>query len=158
MFTEDETTALVDSKRGAVGHFEKSSLNSSKFSHPSSRQLENQKCNMDYSSGKQLIDILILNFKAMFSVLVKVRKEDFCIRLNGKQLMCRDRAANWVSIKIILSWSLLSSTNTFSIRFISVAKKSNKIEECCNSTMSSMVEQCNSVAAEAMSLLCCLRD
>ena len=34
-------------------------------------------------------------------------------------------------------------------------KKSNKIEECCNSTMSSMVELCNSVTAEAMSLLCC---
>ena len=49
---------------------------------------------MDYSSDKQLIDILILNFKAMFSVLVKVRKKDFCVRLNGKQLMCRDRAAN----------------------------------------------------------------
>ena len=51
---------------------------------------------MDYSSDKQLIDTLILTFKAIFSVLVKVRKKDFCVRrrLNGKQLMCRDRAAN----------------------------------------------------------------
>ena len=47
---------------------------------------------MDYSSCQKLIDILALNFKAMFSARVKVRKKDFCIALAEKQQKCRDRA------------------------------------------------------------------
>ena len=46
-------------------------------SYPPLRQ--NQKRTMDYSYYKKLIDVLVLNFKAMFSALVKVRKKDFCI-------------------------------------------------------------------------------
>lgn len=40
---------------------------------------------MDYSSYTRLIDVLVLNFKAMFAALVKVRKMDFCIVLAEKQ-------------------------------------------------------------------------
>ena len=40
---------------------------------------------MDYSSCKELIDVLVLNFKATFSALVKIRKKGFCIVLAGKQ-------------------------------------------------------------------------
>ena len=60
------------------------------FSYRSSRQT--QKCIMDYSSCKKLIDVLVLNFKAMFSAGVKVRKKHFCIVLTGKQQKCHDRA------------------------------------------------------------------
>ena len=38
------------------------------------------------------IDVLVLNFKAMVSARVKVRKKDFCIVLAGKQQKCHDRA------------------------------------------------------------------
>ena len=44
----------------------------SKFLHPSLNQ--NQKCTMDYSSSKKMIDASVLNFKAMFLVQVKVRQ------------------------------------------------------------------------------------
>ena len=47
---------------------------------------------MDYSSCKRLIDVLVLNFKTMFSARVKGRKMDFCIVLAGKQQKCRDTA------------------------------------------------------------------
>ena len=47
---------------------------------------------MDYSSSKNLIDVLVLNYEAMFSARVKVRKKDFCIFLAGKPQKCRDRA------------------------------------------------------------------
>ena len=47
---------------------------------------------MDFSSFNKLIDILVLNFKAMILARVKVRKKDFCIVLAGKQQKCRDRA------------------------------------------------------------------
>ena len=58
----------------------------SKFSYPSYRQ--NQKCTMDYSSCKKIIDVLVLNFKAAFSTLTKVTKKDFCIVLAGKHQKC----------------------------------------------------------------------
>ena len=63
-------------------HFEKFSLNFSKLSYPSLRQSHRFKT--DYSSCKKLIDVVILNFKAMFPAHVKVRKKDFCIVLAGK--------------------------------------------------------------------------
>lgn len=63
-------------------------LNFSKFSYPSLRQNE---CTMDYSSCKELIDVLVLIFKAMFSAREKLENKDFCIVLAGKQ-KCRDRA------------------------------------------------------------------
>ena len=47
---------------------------------------------MDNSSGKKLIDVLVMNFKIMFSAIVKVREKDFFIVSAGKQLKCRDRA------------------------------------------------------------------
>ena len=40
----------------------------------------------------KLIDILVLNFKTMFSAWVNVGKKEFCIVLTGKQQKCRDRA------------------------------------------------------------------
>ena len=40
---------------------------------------QNQKCTMDYSSCKKLIDVLVLNFKTMSLAPVKVIKKDFCI-------------------------------------------------------------------------------
>ena len=43
-----------------------------------------QECTMDYSC-KKLIDVLVLDFKAMFSARVKVSEKDFCIVLAGKQ-------------------------------------------------------------------------
>ena len=47
---------------------------------------------MDYTC-KKLIDLFVLNFKAMSLTQVKVRgKKDFCIFFAGKQLMCCDRA------------------------------------------------------------------
>ena len=67
-------------------HFEKCSLNFSKFSYPSLGQ--NQNCTKDYSSCKKIIDFLVLNFKAIFSALAKVRKKEFCIVLAGKQQKC----------------------------------------------------------------------
>ena len=60
-------------------HFEKLSLNFSKFSYPSYEQ--NQKCAMDYSSCQKLIDVLVLNFKVTFSAHVKVRKKGFLLDL-----------------------------------------------------------------------------
>lgn len=56
-------------------HFEKISLNFSKFSYPSLQQ--HQKCSMDSSSCKTVIDVLVLNLKAMFWALVKVKRKDF---------------------------------------------------------------------------------
>ena len=47
---------------------------------------------MDYSSCKKLIDVLVLNFKIIFSALVKVRGKDLWIVSAGKQQKCRDRA------------------------------------------------------------------
>ena len=64
----------------------------SKFPYLSLRQ--NQKCSGDYSSCKKMIDVLVLNFKAVFSAWVKVRKNDFCIGLTGEQQMCR----HWASL------------------------------------------------------------
>ena len=61
----------------------------SKFSYPSSGQ--NQKCTMGFSSCKNLIALLVLNFKVMFSVQLKVRKIDFFIVLARKQKRYRDR-------------------------------------------------------------------
>ena len=46
---------------------------------------------MDYSC-KKLINVLVLNFKGMFSARVKLIKKDFCIVLAGKQQECRYRA------------------------------------------------------------------
>ena len=68
-----------------------------KFSYPSLEQ--NQNFTMDYSSCKKMIDVLVLNFKAMFSAREKARKKDFCLVLGGKQENCRDRAP----LKV-LSW------------------------------------------------------
>ena len=48
---------------------------------------------MEYSSCEKLIDLLVLNFKAMFLAQVKVRKKDFCMVLAKKLRKCRDRAA-----------------------------------------------------------------
>ena len=82
-------SVVADGKDGDGLHFEKFSFNFSKLSYPSLRQNE---CTMDYSSCRELIDVLVLSFKAMFSARVKVRKKDFCIRLARKQPKCRDRA------------------------------------------------------------------
>ena len=41
---------------------------------------------------KKLIAVLVLNFKAMFSALVKDRKKDFCKVLPGKGRKCCDTA------------------------------------------------------------------
>ena len=65
-------------------------FNFPKFLYPSLRQ--NQKYNMDYSSCKKPFDILAINFKAIFSALMKVKKKDFCIVLAGLQQKCHDRA------------------------------------------------------------------
>lgn len=65
-------------------------LNFSKFTYPSLRQNE---CTMDYSSCKGLIDVLVLNFKAIFSAPEKLKKKDFCTVLAWKQKQeCRGRA------------------------------------------------------------------
>ena len=61
----------------------------SKFSYPSSGQ--NQKCTMGFSSCKKLIALLVLNFKVIFSVQLKVRKIDFFLVLARKQKRYRDR-------------------------------------------------------------------
>ena len=53
---------------------------------------QNQKFTIDYSSCIKLIDVLVLNFKAMFSARVKVRKKGFCIVLAEKQPKCRAKA------------------------------------------------------------------
>ena len=39
-----------------------------------------------------MIDLFVVNFKAMFSAQVKVRKKDFCLVLAVKQQKCPDRA------------------------------------------------------------------
>ena len=54
----------------------------SKFSYPSSGQ--NQKCTMGFSSCKKLIALLVLNFKVIFSVQLKVRKIDFFFSFGPK--------------------------------------------------------------------------
>ena len=81
-------SVVPDGKDGDRLHFEKFSLNFSKFSYPSLKQSQNY--TMDYSSWNILTDVLVLNFKAMFSVRVKVRMKDFCIALVGKKQKCRD--------------------------------------------------------------------
>ena len=72
---------VVDGQDGDGLHFEKFSLDFSKFSYPSLRQ--KQMRSMDYSSIKK-IDILVLNFKAMFLLQEKVRKNDFSIFFGQK--------------------------------------------------------------------------
>lgn len=42
--------------------------------------------------AKNVIDVLVLNFNAMFSARVKVKKKDLCIVLARKQQRCRHRA------------------------------------------------------------------
>ena len=72
-------------------HFEKVSLNFSKFWYPSLGQTKN----IPWSSllaKKKLIGFLVLNLKVMFSALVKLIKKDFRIVLTGKQQKCRHRA------------------------------------------------------------------
>lgn len=96
-------SVVPDGKDGDRIHFEKFSLNFSKFSYPSLKQ--NQNCTMDYSSSKDLIDVLILNFEVMFSARVKVRKKDFCIVLTGKPQKCRDWAPLSISGRAL--WSSL---------------------------------------------------
>lgn len=83
-------SVVADGKDGDRLPVENFSLNFSKFSYPSSRQ--NQKCTMDHSYCKKLIDISVLNFKAMSSASVTVTKKDFSIFLAGKQQKCPDRA------------------------------------------------------------------
>jgi len=46
---------------------------------------------MDYSSCKKMTDFFVVNFKAMFSAQVKVRKKDSCIVLATKQQKCPDQ-------------------------------------------------------------------
>ena len=53
---------------------------------------QNQKCSVDYSSCEKMIDPFVVNFKAMFSAQVKVRKKDFCVVLAAKRQKCPDRA------------------------------------------------------------------
>ena len=72
---------VVDAQDGDGLHVEKFSLDFSKFSYPSLRQ--KQMRSMDYSSIKK-IDILFLNFKAMFLLQEKVRKKDFSIFFGQK--------------------------------------------------------------------------
>ena len=57
---------------------------------------------MDYSckKKKKLIDVLVLNFKAMFSAQVRVGKKDSYIVLAGKQQRCCDRAP----FKLLRRW------------------------------------------------------
>ena len=50
-----------------------------------------QKCTMDLSC-KTLIEVLVLNFEAMFAAVGKVRKKDFCIAFSGKQQKCCELA------------------------------------------------------------------
>ena len=71
-----ELSVTADGKDGDGLHFEKSIF------HGSLRQ--NQKCTMDYSSCKKLIDVSVLNFKATFSSRVKVREDNFRTVLAGK--------------------------------------------------------------------------
>lgn len=81
-------SVVPDGKDGDRLHFKKFSLNFSKFLYPSLKQSQN--CTMDYFSWNILTDVLVLNFKAMFSVRVKVRMKDFCIVLVGKKQKWRD--------------------------------------------------------------------
>ena len=46
---------------------------------------------MDFSSYKKISDVLVINFKAMFSARVEVPKKDFYILLAGKPQNCRVR-------------------------------------------------------------------
>lgn len=57
-------------------------------SSPTHLQEQSQKCTMDHSSCKQLIDFLVLNFTVMFLARGKVQGKDFCIVLGGKQQKC----------------------------------------------------------------------
>ena len=50
-----------------------------------------QKCTMDLSC-KTLIEVLVLNFEAMFAAVGKIRKKDFCIAFSGKQQKCCELA------------------------------------------------------------------
>ena len=50
-----------------------------------SSRTQNQKCTMAYPYCKKSIDALVLNFKAMLSARVKVRKKDFCTVLAEKK-------------------------------------------------------------------------
>ena len=72
---------VVDGQDGDGLHVETFSLDFSKFSYPSLGQ--KQMRSMDYSSIKK-IDILVLNFKAMFLLQEKVRKRDFSIFFGQK--------------------------------------------------------------------------
>ena len=85
---------VEDGKDGDGFCFEKFNLNFSKFSLLSVLR-HNQKCTTDYSR-KKLIEVLVLNFKAMFSARVKVRRKYFCIVL---ALKCFDGAPLDVSSK-----------------------------------------------------------
>ena len=58
--------------------------------------MQNQKCTMNYSSCKKFIEVLVLNFKAIFWAQIKVRKEDFFVVLARKQQKCL--------IKALLMW------------------------------------------------------
>ena len=44
-----------------------------------------RKTYVDYSSCKKLIDVLVLNFRAMLLARVKVTTKNCCIVLTGKQ-------------------------------------------------------------------------
>ena len=46
---------------------------------------------MGYSTCKKLIDVLVLNFMAMFSARVRVRQKDLCIVFTTKQQKGRYR-------------------------------------------------------------------
>ena len=46
---------------------------------------------MDFSSYKKISDVLVTNFKAMFSARVEVPKKDFNTLLAGKPQKCRVR-------------------------------------------------------------------
>ena len=76
-----------------------------KFSYPPLGQ--EQKCSMACPSFKNLIQVLVLNFKAMFSARVKVSKNDFYIVLARKQQKC-------FSFSIIYNYSI-SFTASFDL-------------------------------------------
>ena len=67
-------SVIADGKDGDRLHVEKFSL---RVLVPILSQ--NQKCTIYSSSCQKMIDVL--NFKAMFSARVKVRKQDFCVVL-----------------------------------------------------------------------------
>ena len=93
--SSNHASAMLNSKirpRAVVGY-------GVKIFHPSppnyvtrSPGRQNQKFSMDRYSCKKLIGVLVLNFKAMFSARIKVRKKDFCLVLAKKQHKSRYRA------------------------------------------------------------------